>query len=112
MSTAAKQRGLRARPPPRTRVRFTGYFLAATGQHRGTEGSKRFMVVSCSCGCEAGNVVAVNEPLDTSLRYEDVPPETRPRRRHIAIGNLEIIGLPPKAADLPEELSVSAPDGR
>ncbi|MBX3218897.1 MAG: hypothetical protein KF795_00175 [Labilithrix sp.] len=96
MTVAAKNRGLRVRPPPGTRVRFTGYFLAATGQHRGGEGGKRFTVVACSCGCETGDVVAVDEPLDTSSGYDDIPPERRPRWRHIALGNLEIVGGSPK----------------
>lgn len=96
--------GLRERPPAGTRVRMTGRFLASTGQQTGSEGLSRWTVLDCSCRmCAAGTHVATDEPHPAALDrrgYEDVPDAERlAMKRHIAIGNLEIVGAPPKAAD-------------
>ncbi len=99
-------RGLSAVPAPGTKVRLTGYFLAATGQIKGGEGSSRWLTVDCLCGlCEGGGFVAVNEPLDTSSGYEDQTEEWRANaKRHIALRNLECVGARPKAQDQSDQL--------
>jgi hypothetical protein len=105
----ASKRGLQVRPPVGSRVRFTGYFLKSTGQQTGDEGGKRFTVVAdcgygahCACHRDSGDQVAVDEQIeDQSLWYSDVV-SSRPDgllMRHIALGNLELVGAPPKAAD-------------
>lgn len=95
------KRGLAKAPPPGTKVRLTAYFLKCTGQITGSAGSDRWIVQACACElCASGDFVATNEPLDTSSGYEDQTPEWRKNaKRHIAIGNLEIVGAKPKAAD-------------
>jgi hypothetical protein len=92
-----KARGLQTRPAIGTRVRFTGYFLKCTGQVSGPEGLARFTIVACTCGlCASDRFVAVDEPAF------DPDPDQSPHR-HIALGNLQIIGAPLKACDQPEE---------
>lgn len=90
-------------PPVGTKVRLTGYFLKCTGQQRGSEGVSRWTVTACTCGlCASGRFVATDEPKDTSVGYEDQTPEWRANaKRHIAIGNLEIVGAAPKPGDYP-----------
>jgi len=98
----ASKRGLQVRPPVGSKVRLTGYFLKSTGQIKGEEGAKRWTVVDCGydCLCGLGGHVGVNEPTDTSTGYDDIAPEVRAKMvRHIALGNLELVGAPPKAAD-------------
>ena len=112
------KRGLQTRPPAGTKVRFTGYFLRATGQIAGGEGQKVWTVLApgeCGFGSECLCVpnkgdgemawLAVNEEKDPA-GYEDVK-STRPDGklfRHIALCNLQIVGAPPRAADQPEEV--------
>jgi len=100
--------GLKKKPEPGTKVRLTGVFLRNTGQMTGDEGRKRWTVQSCECGlCKCGKpgFVAVDEPHQAALDpkgYEDVPPEKRAKMlRHVACGNLEIVGAKPKAEDYP-----------
>jgi hypothetical protein len=95
------RRGLQARPPPGTVVRLTGYFLKATGQFAGGEGTKRWKVQPCNCGLcrlSAQIFVAVDEP---AAQDDAEPADPSPRWRHIAGWNLQIVGIPPRAADLP-----------
>lgn len=93
------------------RVRLTGYFLRATRQTLGNEGAKKWTIVACECGlCKGGAHVAVDEPhfcQDDPRGYEDIPPEKRPKWRHVALANLQIVGALPRAADQPEELPPS-----
>jgi len=101
-------RGLKEVPPPGTRVQLTGYFLKATGQQRGGEGSKKWKVVTCECGlCARGEFVAVDEPTsEEELRttYADIPKADRAKHgilwRHINKGNLQIVGKLPHSRDL------------
>lgn len=105
----ASKRGLQVRPPVGSKVRLTGYFLKSTGQVKGGEGSKRWTVVAdCGFGRPIGNQgtfcqcpwVAVDEVDDSGL-YPDIKSTRADGRlmRHIALGNLELVGAPPKAAD-------------
>ena len=97
--------GLATCPPVGTIVRPTAYFLAATGQRTGREGSLRWLVTECACGmCASGGFAAVNEPLDTSTGYEDIAPKDRPQWRHFALANLERVGAPPRAIDQSDQL--------
>jgi len=118
--------GLKTQPKAGTKVRLTGKFLAQTGQQRGSEGMGRWTVVDCVSGlrsipkvagspvaweatgkpcdlCAGGQHVATNEPAlaaSDPTGYEDVPEAVRKTmKRHFAIGNLEIVGAPPKAED-------------
>lgn len=97
--------GLSKKPPPGTKVRLTARFLACTGQQKGSEGLGRWLVEAHDCGmCRAGSHVAVNEPAfgadDPNGMYADLSADERKKlRRHFAIGNLEIVGAPPKAED-------------
>ncbi len=100
------KRGLLGRiPPAGTKVRLTGIFLKNTGQIAGGEGQSKWLIVACSCSlCKQGDFVAVNEPhlcQKDPRGYEDLAPEDRPKWRHFAAGNLEIVGAPCKAIDLP-----------
>jgi hypothetical protein len=85
---------------------MTSYFLAATGQRHGSDARARWTVVACTCGlCGDGQHVAVDEPLDTSVGYEDQTEEWRRNaKRHIAIGNLSIVGQPERVADRADAL--------
>ena len=101
--------GLKIRPPVGTQVRLTGKFLQSTGQQVGGEGTSRWLTVDCrkdsGCTCDPSAFVAVNEPHScrTDPRgYEDIPLDVRATMwRHIALGNLEIVGAKPKAEDYP-----------
>lgn len=102
------KRGLQSVPPPGTRVRLTGYFLKATGQQRGSEGVSKWKVVACPCPlCASGNYVAVDEPTPQEVlrtTYSDIPKSDYAKEgvlwRHIAIGNLELVGKVPHSRDL------------
>jgi hypothetical protein len=91
---------------PGDRVRFTMKFLKAAGIFAGPRDRQRWTVVPCQCDlCTTGNfvvrgtliakkdpknMVAVDEPLDTSIGYEDQTQEWRDNaKRHIAACNLE-----------------------
>ena len=101
--------GLRVRPPVGTKVRLTGKYLQSTGQQAGGEGTSVWLTVDCGkdsgCNCDPWFSVAVNEPhtcRTDPTGYEDIPPEVRAKMwRHLALGNLEIIGAKPKAEDYP-----------
>lgn len=101
-------RGLKEVPPPGTRVQLTGYFLKATGQQRGGEGSKKWKVVACSCPlCSRGDFVAVDEPTsEEELRttYADIPKADREKHgilwRHINKANLQLVGKVPHSRDM------------
>ena len=80
---------LKNAPPVGTKVRLTGAFLRSTGQVAGGEGERRWTVMPCDCVLCRDGFVAIDEPADQSY-YEDLPPEQRPRWRHVALGNLEI----------------------
>lgn len=94
------KRGLQAVPPPGTRVQLTPYFLKATGQQRGADGAKKWKTVDCPCPlCARGQFVAVDEPTPESelnTTYADIPKADRLKEgilwRHIAIGNLQLVG--------------------
>lgn len=76
---------MRSPPNPGTRVRLTGAFLRATGQHCGDEPRKRWVVQSCDCAlCMSGRFVALDE--------QSVDGDGQ---RHVAIANLEPIGGKP-----------------
>jgi hypothetical protein len=108
-----KQRGLKVRPPVGTRVRLTGYFLKVTGQVIGSEGGKRWTVVSdCGfgpkCLCSLGRHLAVDEPTDAETQRTTYPDITSTRAdgrlmRHIAMANLQVVGAPPRTADQADE---------
>ena len=118
--------GLKTAPKAGTVVRLTGKFLAQTGQQKGPEGMGRWKVVACTSGlrsipkvagspiaweatgkpcdmCAGGQYVAVNQPALAATDptgYEDVPAKVREGMvRHFHLGNLEIVGAPPKAED-------------
>jgi hypothetical protein len=91
---------------------MTGYFLKCTGQTTGSEGMSRWLTVACACDlCKTNRFVAVNEPNN----YTEADGYSRAELddakagkngllwRHIALGNLQIVGAAPKAADQPEE---------
>jgi hypothetical protein len=87
------------KPEPGTRVRFSRYFLIATGQ----DVDQHWLTIDCDCDvCSHGRHVAVNEPsIDDGLT------ETRPRWRHISYSNLERVVLP--AEDEPPTIRVQVP---
>ena len=99
--------GLKALPLPGTTVRLTGKFLKNTGQHRGSEGASRWIVLPWS---ESGfpdkassDFVVVNEPQYDQSMYADIK-STRPDGKFMRLinkGNLEIVGAKPKAEDYP-----------
>lgn len=108
--------GLKVQPPAGTMVRLTAKFLASTGQQTGSAGLDRWTVVRCESGgidgydkgspcslCRSGTTVATNEKhsaVDSPKGYEDLDPADRLlMKKHIHIGNLEIVGAPPKAED-------------
>lgn len=88
---------------PGARVQFTGYYLRATDQMTGSEGSKRWTVLACDCDmCKGGQFCAVDEAHGDEYRalmWGDLPEDRRPIWRHIALGNLQIYGKVPRAAD-------------
>lgn len=90
---------------PGTRVRLTGTFLKNTGQQVGGEGQSVWTIQECSCQlCRTGAFVATNEPhacQEDPRGYEDIPPEERPRWRHINTCNLQVVGGRPKISDYP-----------
>jgi hypothetical protein len=109
----SKQRGLKVAPPAGTKVRLTGYFLKCTGQQCGPEGLARWTVIPAG---ESGfgvddraGFVFVNEPVDVETQralWSDIKSTRADGRlmRTIAIGNLEIVGAPPKAADMADDV--------
>lgn len=97
-------RGLKSAPVG-LRVRMTGYFLRATGQHKGPDGASRWLVVACDCGlCSRGEICAVNEPAYDYGQWDDIPVDQRPKWRHIALANLEAVGKLPRAVDLADQV--------
>jgi hypothetical protein len=97
--------GLKTKPASGQTVRMTGVFLKSTGQQKGGDGPKRWKVLACACGlCVLGKHVSIDEPYDDAYRakmWGDLPENERPKYRHVAIANLEIVGAPPKAEDYP-----------
>lgn len=95
-----RARGLKSVPPVGTKVRLTGYFLKVTGQQRGSEGQKVFKVL----GQSGDSWAIVDEELydykDTFTPAE-LAADPSLKWRRIAIGNLQIVGAPPKAGDYP-----------
>lgn len=108
--------GLKVVPPKGTKVRMTAKFLASTGQVKGSEGMSRWTVTDCvvgsidgypeggPCGmCRDGKHVCTDESHSAATDangYEDIPEALRKQmKRHIHIGNLEIVGAKPKAED-------------
>jgi hypothetical protein len=92
--------GLKAQPPPGTKVRFTGKFLSSTGQY--TLAPHVWRVIGPTPGMP--NHVQVDEKYDDEYRkmmWGDLPENERPLYRSIALGNLQIVGAKPKAADYP-----------
>lgn len=103
--TFGPKRGLQTKPAPGTKVRFTSYFLVATGQQTGPNGGGRWLVVECECGlCKCGRHIAVNEPAIHDEMYDDVEPSKRPQWRHMAFANLERVVAAPRAEDQADEL--------
>jgi hypothetical protein len=81
---------------PGTRVRFSGKFLANTGQRKGGEGGKCWTVQACDCAlCASGDFVCTDE-LGLVDLYTAAEISAQPSLvwRHIAKGNLSIIGKP------------------
>jgi hypothetical protein len=98
----ASARGLKEVPPPGTKVRLTGHFLKSTGQHAGSEGTSVWQVIGPVPGMP--HHVYVNEKHPESYRqmmWGDLPESERPVYRAFALGNLQIVGAKPKAADYP-----------
>lgn len=108
--------GLKVVPPKGTKVRMTAKYLASTGQGRGSEGMSRWTVTDCVSGsidglpegspcsmCRGGEHACTDEPAlaaSDPAGYEDLTEAQRKSmKRHIHIGNLEIVGAPPKAED-------------
>lgn len=103
-----KRRGLQSQPLPGTKVRLTGYFLRCTGQVTGSEGQSRWIVVACACSlCKTGDYIATDEPSGRKAgeghTQAELDSEPGLAWRHFAIGNLQIVGAAPRAADQPEE---------
>lgn len=89
--------GLQTSPPVGARVRLTGKFLKNTGQHRGTEGTKVWTVLGHS-----GPFVIVNEEADISyFTPAELAADPSLKWRRINRANLQIVGAPPRAEDLP-----------
>lgn len=99
--------GLKTQPPPGTPVRLTGVFLRSTGQITGDDGRKRWTVQKCECSlCKSGSFVATDEKhpdwyMQRLYSADEIATMPHLRFRHFAIGNLEIVGAKPKAADYP-----------
>lgn len=99
--------GLKAQPPPGTKVRLTATFLRNTGQMTGDEGQRRWIVQACECElCKRGEHVATNEKhpdwyMERMYSAEEIATMPHLRFRHLGIGALEIVGAKPKAADYP-----------
>jgi len=92
-------RGLKSVPPVGTKVRLTGYFLKSTGQHAGSEGRKTWKVLGAS-----GDWAIVDEEAydwQTMFTPAELAADPSLKWRRIAIGNLQIVGAPPKAGDYP-----------
>ena len=120
----ATKRGLQTVPPPGSIVRLTGYFLRATGQAVGEEGTKRWPVLApgeCgfpSCGmCVRGTHAVIIEEISAphvgnygdAIRYEGYEDIVSTRvdgalLRHVALANLELVGAPPRAVDQADEV--------
>jgi hypothetical protein len=116
----SKQRGLKVAPTAGTKVRLTGYFLKCTGQVKGEEGSKRWTVLDPSESGfayvntaanrrDAGTFVYVDEEIDAetqAIMFSDIKSTRADGRlmRSINIGNLEIVGALPKAADQADDV--------
>lgn len=87
------------------RVRFTGSYLASTGQQTGPEGLSVWTVQACQCGlCAGGGFACTNEALEPRQVAEvwgDLPEAERPKWRHINLANLMRVGGKPKASDYP-----------
>jgi hypothetical protein len=82
---------MKEQPKPGEKVKFTGKFLACTGQQTGDEGAKVFTVQECSCTlCKSGKFVQVNEKAAELGFFAAEELEAMPhlRWRHIAIANL------------------------
>lgn len=82
---------------PGTRVRYSGKWLANTGQRSGPAGQKRFWVCACRCACCAsGRFVCTTELSPTADSYtpEELAADPAPRYLHIARENLVIVGKP------------------
>lgn len=95
-----RARGLKSVPPVGTKVRLTGYFLKVTGQQRGEEGRKTFKVLGRSGDSWA---IVDEEAVDWQSMFTPAELAADPtlKWRRIAIGNLQIVGAPPKAGDYP-----------
>ena len=104
---ALRKPGLKKQPPPGTKVRLTAVFLRNTGQLTGDEGQRRWIVQKCECDlCKWGEHVATNERhpdwyMQRMYSAEEIATMPHLRFRHFGIGNLEIVGAKPKAADYP-----------
>lgn len=90
---------------PGDRVRLTGVFLKNTGQRAGGEEQSRWTVRACDCGlCASGRYSAVDQqysPLSVSWTPEELAADPRLQWRHILNANLEQVGKPIRAEDLP-----------
>ena len=90
---------------PGAKVRLTGIFLKNTGQRAGGEGLSKWTVRACDCGlCKGGRYSAVDakySALSCSWTAEELAADPRLEWRHILNANLEQIGKPIRAEDLP-----------
>ncbi len=69
-----------------TKIRYTGKFLANTGQYAGGSGLSKWIVQACECGpCQRGDWVATNEHREL---YPDED-QSVPQWQHVARGNVE-----------------------
>lgn len=90
---------MKTRPEPGTIIRLTSAFLRSTGQsRRDDEGKWHWKVMACSCiGCTGPDprLVCTDQEHDPEYRarmWGDLPEDRRPRYRHLAIGNVEVVG--------------------
>lgn len=88
---------MKTRPEPGSKIRLTSAFLRSTGQsRRDAEGGRTWTVLACSCGlCAGGNFACTDQEHDPAYRastWGDLPEDQRPRYRHLAVDNVEVIG--------------------
>ena len=83
-------------------VRLTGAFLKSTGQIAGDEGHAKWTVQACPCrSCASGTVILTNQPRedDGMFTAEEIAREPHLKYRHIAAGNLVLVGVPDGSVD-------------
>lgn len=88
---------MKTKPAPGTQIRLTSAFLRSTGQSRkDDEGKRQWIVLACSCGlCADGRFACTDEEHPAQYRIDmwgDLPEEKRPKYRHLAVANVEVVG--------------------